>query len=62
MVGIVSSGVLAAMRDFVDASKVPLIVANAGNDEATGETLQQIYRPGVVLQRPGQPADGQMDV
>ena len=36
IVGIVSSGVLAAVRDFVDSSKVPLIVANAGNDETTG--------------------------
>ena len=36
LVGIVSSGVLGAVRDLVDASKVPLIVANAGNDEATG--------------------------
>ena len=37
MVGIVSSGVLGAVRDFVDGAKVPLIVANAGNDKATGE-------------------------
>ncbi|MEO3997828.1 ABC transporter substrate-binding protein [Mesorhizobium sp. CAU 1732] len=36
LVGIVSSGVLAAVRDFVDQSQVPLIVSNAGNDEATG--------------------------
>lgn len=35
--GVVSSGVLGAMRDFVDGAGVPLIVANAGNDEATGE-------------------------
>jgi len=35
--GIVSSGVLGAVRDFVHGAKVPLIVANAGNDEATGE-------------------------
>ena len=41
LVGIVSSGVLAAIRDFVDASKVPLIVANAGNDEATGENCSK---------------------
>lgn len=34
--GVVSSGVLGAMRDFVDQSKVPLIVSNAGNDSATG--------------------------
>jgi branched-chain amino acid transport system substrate-binding protein len=39
--GIVSSGVLAAVRDFVDSSKVPLIVANAGNDEATGESCSK---------------------
>lgn len=56
MVGIVSSGVLGAVRDFVDGAKVPLIVANAGNDEATGEACsayitrlsfsnQQVNRP-----------------
>lgn len=37
IVGLVSSGVLGAVRDFVDGAEVPLIVANAGNDEATGE-------------------------
>ena len=37
LVGVVSSGVLATVRDFVDSSKVPLIVANAGNDEITGK-------------------------
>ncbi|MDO5528557.1 MAG: ABC transporter substrate-binding protein [Paracoccus sp. (in: a-proteobacteria)] len=37
LVGLVSSGVLGAIRDFVDGSQVPLIVANAGNDEATGD-------------------------
>jgi branched-chain amino acid transport system substrate-binding protein len=37
IVGIVSSGVLGAIRDFVHAEKVPLVVANAGNDEATGD-------------------------
>jgi len=36
MVGVVSSGVLGAIRDFVDGSKTPLIVANAGNDKMTG--------------------------
>lgn len=36
MVGIVSSGVLGAVRDMVHGAGVPLIVANAGNDEATG--------------------------
>ncbi len=36
MVGIVSSGVLGAIRDFVHQSGTPLIVANAGNDDATG--------------------------
>jgi branched-chain amino acid transport system substrate-binding protein len=36
LVGLVSSAVLAAVRDFVHQSKTPLIVANAGNDEATG--------------------------
>ncbi|MGB1006089.1 MAG: ABC transporter substrate-binding protein [Thalassobaculaceae bacterium] len=38
IVGIVSSGVLGALRNFVDGAKVPLIVANAGNDKATGES------------------------
>ncbi len=37
IVGIVSSGVLGAMRDFIDGAKVPLIVANAGNNDATGK-------------------------
>ncbi|MGH6923717.1 MAG: ABC transporter substrate-binding protein [Propylenella sp.] len=41
LVGVVSSGVLAAMRDFVDSSQVPLIVANAGNNEVTGEACSQ---------------------
>lgn len=36
MVGIVSSGVLGAVRDMVHGAGVPLIVANAGNDAATG--------------------------
>ncbi len=36
LVGPVSSGVLGAVRDFVDGTEVPLIVANAGNDDATG--------------------------
>ena len=30
-------GVLGAIRDTVDGAGVPLIVSNAGNDEATGE-------------------------
>lgn len=37
LVGPVSSGVLGAVRDFVDQTKTPIIVANAGNDDATGE-------------------------
>jgi branched-chain amino acid transport system substrate-binding protein len=36
LVGVVSSGVLGAIRNTVDGAGVPLIVANAGNDEATG--------------------------
>lgn len=39
--GVVSSGVLGAMRDFVDQSKVPLIVSNAGNDSATGSACSK---------------------
>jgi len=38
IVGVVSSGVLGALRDFIDGAGVPLIVANAGNDAATGES------------------------
>ncbi|SHL07556.1 amino acid/amide ABC transporter substrate-binding protein, HAAT family [Roseovarius marisflavi] len=38
MVGVVSSGVLGAVRDMVHGAGVPLIVANAGNDGATGES------------------------
>ncbi|MBT9385334.1 ABC transporter substrate-binding protein [Pseudooceanicola sp. CBS1P-1] len=34
--GVVSSGVLGAVRDAVHGAGVPLIVANAGNDDATG--------------------------
>ncbi len=37
MAGVVSSGVLGAIRDLVHGAKTPLIVANAGNDEATAE-------------------------
>ena len=37
IMGLVSSGVLGAVRDFVDGAEVPLIVATAGNDKATGE-------------------------
>jgi branched-chain amino acid transport system substrate-binding protein len=35
--GVVSSGVLAAIRDYIDSAKTPLIVSNAGNDEITGQ-------------------------
>lgn len=37
LVGVVSSAVLGAVRDFVHQSQVPLIVANAGNSDATGK-------------------------
>ncbi len=37
LVGIVSSAVLAAVRDTVHQAEVPLIVANAGNSDATGK-------------------------
>jgi branched-chain amino acid transport system substrate-binding protein len=36
MTGVVSSGVLGAIRDMVHSTRAPLIVANAGADEATG--------------------------
>ena len=38
LVGPVSSAVAGALRDFVHASRVPLIVANAGNNALTGES------------------------
>lgn len=37
LTGIVSSGVLAGVRDFVHGAKIPLVVSNAGNDLMTGE-------------------------
>ena len=37
LVGVVSSAVLGALRDFVHQSRTPLVVANAGNDDATGQ-------------------------
>ncbi|MDX5361261.1 MAG: ABC transporter substrate-binding protein [Alphaproteobacteria bacterium] len=37
LTGIVSSAVLGALRDFVHQSQTPLVVSNAGNDEATGK-------------------------
>ncbi len=37
LTGVVSSGVLGAIRDFVHESKVPIVVSNAGLDAATGE-------------------------
>ncbi|WBU53223.1 ABC transporter substrate-binding protein [Paracoccus sp. SCSIO 75233] len=37
LVGVVSSAVLGAVRDVVHQAQVPLIVANAGNSDATGK-------------------------
>ncbi len=37
LTGVVSSGVLGAIRDFVNDAKVPIVVSNAGLDAATGE-------------------------
>lgn len=37
LTGIVHSGVLGAVLDFVNETKVPLVVSNAGLDAATGE-------------------------
>ena len=37
LVGLVSSAVLGAVRNFVHESGVPLVVANAGNIHATGK-------------------------
>ncbi|WBU64060.1 ABC transporter substrate-binding protein [Paracoccus aerodenitrificans] len=37
LVGVVSSAVLSAVRDVVHNAKTPLIVANAGNSDATGK-------------------------
>ena len=36
MVGVVSSAVAGAVRDYVHRSQTPLIIANAGNDQLTG--------------------------
>ena len=36
VVGIISSAVAGAVRDFVHNAEVPLIVSNAGNDDLTG--------------------------
>ncbi len=38
LVGPVSSAVAGALRDFVHASRVPLIIANAGNNQLTGKS------------------------
>ncbi len=48
MAGIVSSGVLGAVRDMVHGAGVPLIVANAGNDEATGRGLLALHHAHVA--------------
>ena len=37
LTGVVSSGVLGAIRDFVHETQVPIVVSNAGLDVATGE-------------------------
>lgn len=37
LAGVVSSGVLGGIRDFVHSAEVPIVVANAGNDLMTGE-------------------------
>ena len=36
VVGIISSAVAGAVRDYVHRSKIPLIITNAGNDDLTG--------------------------
>jgi branched-chain amino acid transport system substrate-binding protein len=41
LAGVVSSGVLGALRDFIDGAEVPLIVANAGNDDSTGASCSK---------------------
>lgn len=37
LTGIVSSAVLGGLRDFVHGAKMPLVVANAGNNDMTGK-------------------------
>ena len=37
VVGVVSSAVAGAVRDYVHGSRTPLVIANAGNDALTGE-------------------------
>ena len=41
MVGVVSSGVLGAIRDTVDGAGVPLIVANAGNAAVVSDAMAE---------------------
>ncbi len=37
LVGIISSAVAGAIRDFVHNARIPLIISNAGNDDLTGK-------------------------
>lgn len=37
VVGIISSAVAGAVRDFVHNAKIPLVISNAGNDDLTGK-------------------------
>ena len=36
LVGVISSAVAGAVRDYVEQSQIPLVITNAGNDELTG--------------------------
>ena len=61
VVGIVSSAVAGAVRDYVHGSKTPLIVTNAGNDHLTGKQCSPWDHPLGVLQFPDQSRHGAVD-
>ena len=61
VVGIISSAVAGAVRDFVHNAEVPLIVSNAGNDDPHRPALQPVDPALFLLQRADQPRDGAVD-
>ena len=60
LAGVVSSGVLAAIRDFVDCEQGAADRRQCRQRRGDRRVLQQIYRARLLLQRAGQPADGPM--
>ena len=61
VVGIISSAVAGAVRDYVHGSKTPLIITNAGNDALTGKQCSPWIHPHIVLQFADQPRHGTVD-